>query len=437
MNLREFESRGFYEPGFLHIRINTDKSLKNLNDLQATDKSLFSTFLHEYIHFLQEVTTTTGLTYASFYINTIKDINQNIINDGKNEFKVPFEFNNEYNTLTQIELRKTYQGETPDVTYAKYDYYIEEVKQIKDREKNVINIKQFKVFYYDSGRKYKNFYFGTTCLKEFPAHFIQTNFCPEIQHPDIPYVIAELILDKECPSLSKNKDFYLTICDACLMSFHPAQIFFNTIERIKNNNFIPKTAEEVYYYTLDLKFNGNGEIYSPDELFEESKKIVIDHFENALQANIFSTNLNWIKHILDEASTLRKDNPTYMTKILSKDGKLSTLFYSIFDKLGTPYFSNNLDDGGLIPPKNLADLPHQPYQLLVFKEILNIYKGEQNCSLYNLCNKPESQVITNEFCQIAPWERAKGEQLCPFGQLWKTWALTNEVPIKKEIGLKP
>lgn len=431
MNLSEFENRGFYEPGFLHLRINTDKSLKNLNDLLTTDKSLFSTFLHEYIHFLQEVSTTNGLTNAAFYINTIKDVNQNIINDGKAEFEVPFEFNNEYNTLTQIELRSTYIGGSTVDTCTKYDGYIVELKQIEDREGNILFVEQFKVYYYDRNRNLKNFYFGTTCLKEFTAHFIQTKFCPEIQHPDIPYIIAELILDKECPSLSNNRDYYLAICDACLMSFHPSQIFFNTIERIKKNHFTPTTAKEVYDYTLDLRFNGNGKTNSPDKLFQETKKMVIDHFENALQATIFSTNLNWIKHILDEASILRKENPTYMTQILNGDGTLSKIFYSIFDKLGTPYFTNNLEDGGLIPPKNISEHPRQPYQLLVFKEILNIFKGKQSCSLYNLCSKPESQTITNEFCKVAPWKRAADEQLCPFGQLWKTWALTNEIPIRK------
>ena len=33
MIITEFESNGFYEPGFLHLNINTDQSLENLNDL--------------------------------------------------------------------------------------------------------------------------------------------------------------------------------------------------------------------------------------------------------------------------------------------------------------------------------------------------------------------------------------------------------------------
>lgn len=360
---------------------------QNLNELHKTDRPLFSTFLHEYIHFLQEVTTTSGLTNAAFYINIIKDVNYSIINDGKSEFEVPFEFTNEYNTLSQFELRLAYIGEPHDAVYARYDGYLEEEKKIIDRDGNILNVKQYKVFYYDSGRNPRNFYFGLTCLKEFVAHTIQTKFYPGIQHPDIPYTIAGLVLDQECPSLGNNIDYYLALCDACLMCYHPAQLFFNTVERIKKDNYTPNNAKELYDYTLNLKFGGNGIEYTPDNLFDTAKSMVIDHFENALQAPIFHSNLNWIKHILEHGSLLRKESPIYMTEILTEDGNLSDLFFFIFRKLGTPYFTNELEDGGLIPPRDIAEHPYQPYQLLVFKEILNIFRGQQSCSLYKLCNK--------------------------------------------------
>ena len=80
MTIIELETLGYYEPGFLHLRVNTDFDLSDLNTIIKNDKKLFSTFLHEYIHFLQDVTTTTGLTYSIFYISLIKDINWNIIN---------------------------------------------------------------------------------------------------------------------------------------------------------------------------------------------------------------------------------------------------------------------------------------------------------------------------------------------------------------------
>lgn len=429
MIITEFESNGFYEPGFLHLNVNTDQPLENLNELIKTDRKLFSTFLHEYVHFLQEVTTTTGLTHAAFYINLIKHVNYTIINDAKPEFTVPFEFTNEYNTLTQIELKKIYHGQNAEIEYSKYDYYLEETQELLDRDGIILHVKKYKVFYYDSSRNLRSFYFGSLCLKEFIAHSIQSKFFSEIQHPDIPYLIAGLILEKECPTLSE--EFRIAICDACLMSYHPAQLFFSTIERLKKEVSVPISLEELYKYTLDLKFSGNGLIITPEQLFYNTKEQVEDHFENALQAEIFAPNLNWIKHILKEGHKLRIEDPTFITKLLDNDGNLTNLFYDIFQKLGTPYLTNNLSEGKFIPPRSLTEHPRQPYQLLVFKQILQTFAGQKSCSLKNLCDKPESDVMTNSDCLNSPWKRATEERLCPFAQMWKTWALTNEIPVPK------
>jgi hypothetical protein len=99
MNTKELEKLGFYEPGFLHLRVNTDYDISDLNDLyrNKSTQKYFSTFLHEYIHFLQDVTTPSGLMSASFYIDFIKDVNWTIRNDGKPEFHVPVEISNENN----------------------------------------------------------------------------------------------------------------------------------------------------------------------------------------------------------------------------------------------------------------------------------------------------------------------------------------------------
>jgi hypothetical protein len=430
MTISELESKGFYEPGLLHLRINTYKSLENLNELIESDRQLFSTFLHEYIHFLQEVTTTNGLTHAAFYINTIKDFNYKVINDGKDEFEVPINTDNNFNTFSQIELRRIYLGEKPDATYAKYDGFLKETQPIDDQGK-ILNVPRYKIFYYDEKRQSRTFYFGVTCLKEYAAHYIQSKFFPEIDHPDIPYKIAQLILDKECPSLCANQEYYLALCDACLMSYHPAQIFFNTIERIQKENYSPKSLKEIYDYTLDLHFGTGPKRYTPLQLFKMQQIQVIEHFENALQIEYFSSNLKWIKYILKEAYTLRSNNPLFMIQVLDQDGNLSLTFQKIIEKLGTPYFTNELETGGLVPPKDLPSPPNQPFQLLVFKEILNIYHGNKSCSMHKFCNSPQSNIITDENCKTSPWKRAKDQQLCPLAQLWRTWGLTNEIPVPR------
>ena len=46
---------GYYEPAFFHINIGTNSSFEKFSSRD------FSIFLHEYIHFIQDVTTVYGL----------------------------------------------------------------------------------------------------------------------------------------------------------------------------------------------------------------------------------------------------------------------------------------------------------------------------------------------------------------------------------------
>jgi len=118
-----------------------------------------------------------------------------------------------------------------------------------------------------------------------------------------------------------------------------------------------------------------------------------------------------------------------MTKLIEVPFQLSHLYYNIVSKLGTPFFTNVNGVGSFIPPSAIDPTGIQPYQLLVFKEIINIYMGDKKCGLYNFCKTRPDKDITNEHCLTSPWERGTEDELCPLGQLWKTWGLNGQIPI--------
>jgi hypothetical protein len=435
MNTTDLETLGFYEPGFLHLKVSTEYDIFDLNELSKNEKTKvhFSTFLHEYIHFLQDITTSSGLTSSSFYIDLIKDVNWTIRNDGKSEFEVPYKFNNLNNIEANIKLRTIYRGETEGSSFAKYDYYKIERDNITDKDGNVKSPKKYKVFYYDiKTRELKNFYFGTACLKEYIAHTIQKKYLSTTEHDDIPYLIAEQIVKKECPSFGSDSNNILALCDACLMCLHSAEMFFNTIDRIKKENFTPTKTLDVYDFAyLELSFQGQMGTFTIDSLFEEMIYQTDSQFKDALQAEIFIPNYNWLNLVLKQARELRLNHPNFMTELVENEGKLSTLFYEIFKRIGTPFFTNLKEHGGFVPPSDLYGLTYQPYQLLVFKQIINIFNGDSSCSLIGFCKSTPNKDITNKLCMTAPWDRVKESELCPVGQLWKTWGLIGKIPKHK------
>ena len=254
----ENEALGYYKLGFLNIKINTDEDLSNLNLLVKNQSNVFSTFLHEYIHFLQNFTTTSGLYSSTFYTQFIKYLVQKIKDDPKQNIHLPLKLDNNFNRISQNELNTIYLGQSGfirnRVIYNSYYNTIEEIKDISSNE-GIKPKKYFIDFTNTDNYKQEKYHFGIIALKEYVAHKIQNKFY-SIQHPDIPYIVADLILDKELPELKNNDDLKILLCDASLMTFHPAEFFFTTIEKLKLEKKIPKNPKTKASLKSMISFEG-------------------------------------------------------------------------------------------------------------------------------------------------------------------------------------
>lgn len=60
--------KGYYTPSFLQMKVNSNCDLTNLNTIAPAH---YSTFLHEYVHFLQDVGSTFGLVNANIVGNRL------------------------------------------------------------------------------------------------------------------------------------------------------------------------------------------------------------------------------------------------------------------------------------------------------------------------------------------------------------------------------
>lgn len=438
MNDLEYELNGYYQPGFFHILVNTELEITDLNKLASQQETinLFSTFFHEYIHFLQDITTVSGIINAGHYIDMIKDFNMRIRTAKDNQFEVPIEVNNTYNVEANIRLRQLSRGDSVfnDTRFQKvrYDGYVINEVEIQDKDGNIKKPKEYKVFFQNiHNHNTYSFVFGGTCLREYVAHTLQHRFMPQTEHPDIPYHIAELIVFKECPTFPKDELFVAALCDASLNSLHPSEVFFSNIARINNQSFVPKDIKEVYdFVENNLGFESNGELMDMPSLYNMVLNFTKGQLKDALKSEIFVNDLKWILHILSLGQELRMQERGFMISLVESENKLSQSCLSIFKKIGTPFFTNSNFQGGIVPP-NLQVVPIQPNIFLAFSEILKVFFGAQKCELFKFCKSSPSGDITNEDCNCAPWNRINLDQLCSFAQLWKTWGLAGKTPITK------
>ena len=95
-NMLNSTYRGYYCPSFFKMEINTKE---DLSDLKSLDTQIISTFFHEYIHSLQDITTTFGLTNACIIVDRMKYYNNDVILN-KQDFKVPYSLSETYLTQT-------------------------------------------------------------------------------------------------------------------------------------------------------------------------------------------------------------------------------------------------------------------------------------------------------------------------------------------------
>lgn len=434
MNITDFDVLGFYEPGFFHLKVNTDHELVDLNQLANDPETApyFSTFFHEYIHFLQDITTSSGLVKTIHLIDVLKEYIYEVRNDGKAEFKTPLTLSNPSNMDANNQLQSIYRGDVKPVSYIKYSHYDQEIEIVADKDGQVFNVTRYRVSYHLADGRPGSFYFGSACIKEFVAHALQSKYAPSTIHADIPYNVAALIVEKEFPELADDNMMITALCDASMLALHPAQMFFELIIKMNSRQFIPKDAMEIYNFMHDnFTFDAPVGKINLDELIDFQVTMAIDQLQNVLQSEIFEPNLRWVNHLLFEAYTLRKEIPDFMTRLVECEGKLSPFFYSIFHRIGSPFFTNQQGKGGFIPPKTLDATGIQPFQLLVFREIIKVFSGQRQCKMYEFCRTHSEKDITNEKCLTSPWERGMEDELCPFGQFWKTWGLNGETPVSQ------
>lgn len=428
----ENEELGYYTLGFLHIKLNTDHSLENLNSLIQNQSKTFSTFLHEYIHFLQNFTTTSGLYSSGFYTQFIKYAIDKIKKSEEAQIKLPLQIDESFNREAIVKLNTIYLGKSgfvvERVIYNFFDY--KEVG-IDGSGVNSITPKEYYVNYTNiKTHQTGEYHFGIIALKEFVAHKIQNKFF-NVCHPDIPYLIAELVLDKELPELCNNVDLKILLCDFALMTLHPAQFFFQTIEKLKKleNNY-PKNPSQFYSFIFrDLRFNGDiGTFDNQIKLFRHLYESTKEDYINLFRSPLFQKELNWILHILKNSYALRIKNPTFMIDLINQKGKFKIDLKRIIRSLGTPFFMNNNSYGGFVPPRKLKQNPEQVHILLAASQLLNNVFSNTECSLFKFCsNNYVDNNPTNTWCKENPFKKVEEPQACSFAQLCKTWGIHDKI----------
>jgi len=435
----EFSELGSYEPGFIHLRIDTPEDLLKLNGLRtaSSQPDWLPTFLHEYVHFLQDVTTTHGLWNFHLAVEFLQNAIRQVRNTA-GQFPTPLKLGNDYNLHANFHFKKIYGGTSysigPDRTSKSASYlgYYTSDERVGLNNGKTITVPKFHVKYRDNGAKQNvECHFGSIHIKEYMAHAIQEEFAPGAPHPDIPYRLVKLIVESEVPRLAENPSLVIALCDASLMVYHPAQLFFSTLERMKKNEIpVPNEVGSIYAIVLGgLKTDSDAGGHSIASLFDQTTSQAKAGFRDALKAKVFEVNVDWFEALIEAASKFRLNRRGFITQLVSSQGNLAPTFFEAVRSLGIPFTTNSYSKGIFVPPANVSALGANPTYPKVFQALIGTFAGSRGCSMHSFCKANSKEKITNGDCLSQPWERVGLPELCPYAQMWRTWGLEGKTPL--------
>jgi len=429
---------GFYSPSFLRMHVDTDKSLQNLNIL--TDIEAESVYLHEYTHFIQDISTVYGLANISVIVDYMKFVNNDIIGNPAGAFQLPVMPipGALDNVDANLEMQKLYNGDGEDhgVTLVAH----------RKRNKNVLTnlgnqpVDYIEVDYIDVAGNNQSFDFGALSIVENMAYIVESNCYPGCQpSPDLPYSAAEKLVEIIYPAFGANRLNVLALCDISLNMFNPGLFFYDTLIDFQTNGLTFNQPEDIYQqvYNNQPIFNFNGAI-NFNLLLDAQANLAKQQITGYFNDNYFLPLKSWLNSMIDNAVNYRKANPYFILNI-ARGGeiKLNVSFKQFMKRVGTPLVTNKYGETTLFRPQNSDNLNY-PIIWAINQIFLVMWGVQSHCELaglcsqgwhksVNICNKSKPKVDLR--CMQQPWERSQDKRKCPFGVMWHHWGLTGYYPI--------
>lgn len=411
---------GSYLPSFFLIELGTTEKLENLDNLSDTTKS---TLYHEYVHFMQDLTTTFGLTNTISTVDIQKALNDSIRNNKKSDFKVPLSYESYYDVETYDNLNQMFFGDN-ESNFSECSF-ITSINKVKNELiPNFEDKPYIEVEFITNGVK-DSFALGGIAIMESMAYLIERNLYDNVNPPFFPYRVVEQIVKYIHPELTGDINIIM-LCDYCLNTPDPGRFLIEFLEIIKANN----CKEYFDFYQIFRKYNFNsldGENYTIYTLFEKRSELATKQLKGYFTIPIYSDINSWIDKILYSTSTYRLENFNFWVDILSKptQHERRNEFNRMISRFGFPLLSNSNMETSFYHPEIIPD---KIVAFLAINEVREILMNRQTeCQLKALCSKSEGD-ITNNNCKT-PWKRGTEHPLCPFGQIIKMWGIHEKTPV--------
>lgn len=436
----KYTSLGLYNPSFFKITLKTGEELpKEDPEKPLVSEITAAAFLHEYIHFLQDITTSSGLNNFCYIVDYIKSINylyrtEDILYPPCNpsSSKIPFLKENAL-------IRDAYSGSKKQITpFSKIEY----VKLINKNVFEKFNANLLVIECASQNGTKQSYNIGEYAISECMAFNIENHVFPDVlpAPPVFPYKIVNLIADYYCEGLGNENLKIIAICDACLMFENPGYILYLSLNSDQKDEYIRMSAEDIYdnINNLGAKFYKQNSI----DILEEKHRASLQQWSHLFSPdNNFDKIKDYILMMFKKAYEYRKNNPHFILEAVKEsEQKQLSQFIKIIEDLGAPLILNEKKDKIVQITPDGEEI--ETYYLWVIEQIYKLFtgiskfnEGAYKCEMHEFCKssfeykKMEDalSIITEDYsCIYSPWKRSetgKERCICPFGAYWYSCAM--------------
>lgn len=435
-------SIGLYSPSFLKMHIDVDESLDDIFKLSPRTSAAF---LHEYVHFLQDILTVYGQKNIISTVDYIKSVNINQRNSSQRLLRIPYipEEKREPGAYYNGELQKVHIG-TVSETDVREIIEIKTVAIPRLINNAMVNVEMVELLV-TKGHSLDqvSYKFGSHAILESMAFYIEQQMYPGVieESDNFCYKAAQEVVRFCYPSLLDNPINLIALCDASLMYYNPAAVFYNMLIEMKGKAYVPKSSDDIYRFVHENTFFDFWGLTRIDHIFNNHTLTAFDSINDYFTTEILAVNKEWIKHTFIEANKFRSNEWGFFIT-LATGGPINEniTFKRLFAALGMPMVTNRTANAFFASP-----IPSQaavrPDILWAINQICNIYLDSKKsqirrCAMEDWCRESCRQSNIEDYtdyrCIESPWERVKDENdLCVFSQVWKTWGMENEIPSSK------
>lgn len=420
---------GFYEPSVFHLHT---RGAGRLSDLQNWETQQASTFLHEYIHFLQDIMTPKGLQniyiigeYLRLVTKTVKE----------NDYKVSrpiIPYFTGYNVGNNWMVSYYTQGEIDNKAQNYITLKKDLSKQIiDDVTGQTIDIGRIIISCKCSDGSIKDYCFGTIQIMEGMAKMIQDSVYPPSRRrsPYNPYYISIDLANDIMPGLGNNNLAMIAIFDYALQSTNPGWAFVNYIEEKKLQGYNATTlSHDIVYndmasavvqsHTLGVTTLKSGY----EDMMKQAQGVFNDYVGGVW---IFKNQAVWYNSLLEWGKIIREKSPDLFVD-LARGGDIRNdgLFKLVYSTFGTPVVTNGKHDFEIRKPDKILITRDELMQVYAMMQLHRVFKteGPFTCPLRKYCQNQPCGIRKQKVdirCVKVPWERMRRYNRCLFNIWWK------------------